>query len=410
MRTLILSDVYFPRVNGVSTSIQTVTSELRALGDEVVTIAPDYPGAGAEPGLIRIASHGVPFDPEDRRMRYAETVAAGERLGTAPIDLIHVQTPFIAHYAGLEIGHRLGVPVIATYHTVFEEYLHHYVPLVPRALVKAVARRFSRRQCNQLDAVIVPSTQVRDLLHGYGARGPIHVLPTGIPEDWFGGGDGAAFRVRHGIAPARPMLLFVGRVAYEKNIEFLLGVARRVLRTRPDALLVIAGEGPAHASLREAAQGLGIESSVRFVGNLDRASDLRDCFRAADLFVFASRTETQGLVLLEAMASGVPVVSIAELGSRDVLREGHGCLIAPLEEAGFTDRVLAVLGDQALRGRLAASAIEWAREWAAPRLALRLRGVYGSLHRASRGAPALTRDGADEGSSSLEGDDVGHRP
>jgi hypothetical protein len=85
-------------------------------------------------------------------------------------------------------------------------------------------------------------------------------------------------------------------------------------------------------------------------------------------------------------------------------------LIAPLEEAGFTDRVLAVLGDQALRGRLAASAIEWAREWAAPQLALRLRGVYGSLHRASRGAPALTRDGADEGSSSLEGDDVGHRP
>ena len=395
MQTLILSDVYFPRVNGVSTSIQTITRELRALGDTVFTIAPDYPGAAPEPGLIRIASHRVPFDPEDRRMRYGDTVAAGERIENTLIDLIHIQTPFIAHYAGLELGRRRGLPVIATYHTLFGEYLHHYVRMLPRPLAKAVARHASRRQCNQLDAVIVPTSPIRDLLRGYGVRAPIHVLPTGIGQDWLAGGDGAAFRSRHGIEPGRPVLLFVGRVAHEKNIDFLLAVTRRVRQSHPDVLLVIAGEGPALASLRESAGRMGVASSVRFVGNLDREGELRDCFRAADVFVFASRTETQGLVLLEAMARGVPVVSIAEMGSRDVLREGHGCLIAPLDEVGFTDRVLAVLGDEALRGRLAAAAVEWARQWSAPELALRLQGIYRAVLRARGGAGALS--GAETG-------------
>ena len=406
MRILIISDVYFPRVNGVSTSIQTIVRELRSLGDAVTTIVPDYPGSASEDGLIRIPSSRVPFDAEDRRMCYGEALRAGVRVGEAGVDLIHIQTPFVAHYVGIKLGRRFGVPVIATYHTVFEEYLHHYVPLVPRPWMKKLARGFSRRQCDQVDAVIVPSPPVRDLLRRYGARAPMHVLPTGIPEDWFGSGDGAAFRARHGIEPRRPMLLFVGRVALEKNIEFLLHVLRRVQHSWPEVLLVIAGEGPARVPLETAARSLDLAANVRFVGYLDREGALRDCFRAADVFVFSSRTETQGLVLLEAMASGVPVVSIAELGTLDVLRQMHGCFIAPLEVDGFARRVLAVVGDRKLHARLASSAIEWAREWTAPRLASRLRAIYASVGpglpgRGSRPDPLRSGDQRWSGDRSL---------
>src|SRR2546423_10834049 len=149
---------------------------------------------------------------------------------------------------------------------------------------------------------------MRAVLRGYGVSTPIHVLPTGLAADRFRAGDGRAFRAR-GIDAQRPLLTYIGRVAHEKNIGFLVQVFRRVLASVPEALLVIAGEGPARASLRRQVAYLGLEGRVHFAGYLARDSALLDCYAAADVFVFASRTETQGLVLLEAMAQGAPVVS-----------------------------------------------------------------------------------------------------
>ena len=150
MNILMLSDVYFPRVNGVSTSMQTFRSELQTLGHEVAIIAPEYPRATAdEPGIERIASRRVPFDPEDRMMRPRALARRLALIQPGQFDLIHVQTPFVAHYAGLRLARRLGVPCLETYHTFFEEYLFHYLPVLPKGLLRAITRRFSRRQCNQ---------------------------------------------------------------------------------------------------------------------------------------------------------------------------------------------------------------------------------------------------------------------
>jgi glycosyltransferase involved in cell wall biosynthesis len=309
-------------------------------------------------------------------MRWRELKGVHRALDGRRFDLVHIHTPFLAHYAGASLARRWDVPAVATYHTLFEEYLFHYLKLAPRAAMRALARRFSRAQCNALDAVVVPSAAMRETLERYGVAAPLAVIPTGIRLAEFAGGDGARFRARHAIAPGRPVALYVGRVAFEKNIEFLLRMLVRVRGQIPDVLLLVCGEGPAQGSLAVLVRELGLGAAVRFVGYLDRAAALLDCYRAADVFVFASRTETQGLVLLEAMALGVPVVATAVMGTRDILAAGRGALVPADDEADFAAAVIAVLRAPDLRARLAAEGAEHAKAWTAPATARRLEAFY----------------------------------
>lgn len=371
------SDVYFPRINGVSTSIQTFREEFLARGHEVVLLAPDYGHAwGDDADILRIPARRVVLDPEDRLMGARSIRRLTATLAARRFDLVHIQTPFVAHYAGLAMARRLGLPRLESYHTFFEEYLFHYAPLVPRPALRLAARRFSRWQCNAMDAIAVPSGAMLEQLRAYGVVAPAEVLPTGIPAARFGPCDGTAFRARHGIPGERKVLVFIGRVAFEKNIDFLLEVVARVRRRRPDVLLVIAGEGPAEGHLRTRVAALGITDNVRFVGYLERDHELAECYCAADAFVFASRTETQGLVLLEAMALGLPVVSTAVMGTRDILAAGRGALVPADDVADFAVAVEHLLADPDLAARLSREAREHARQWSAGALAQRMLEFY----------------------------------
>jgi glycosyltransferase involved in cell wall biosynthesis len=274
----------------------------------------------------------------------------------------------------------MGLKTLVTYHTFFEEYFHHYLPVLPRWSLRGIARAISRRQCNAVDAVVAPSRQLADVLQSYGVSAPIEVIPTGLDLAEFEGGDGAAFRARFGIAPTRPVMLLVGRVAHEKNIGFIVDVLAEVKKTVPDVLLVLAGEGPALPSLRRRVAESGLAEHVLFVGYLDRRGALRDCYRAADVFVFASRTETQGLVLLEALALGVPVVSTAVLGTREVLHGAAGAIVVDEDLASFARAVVEVLTNRELRARLAADARGYvAARWSSSELARRLLALYERL-------------------------------
>lgn len=381
MKILVLSDVYFPRVNGVSTSIQTFRRELRRLGHEIWIVAPEYgQPATDEDGIDRVASRPVLFDPEDRMMRPRALSQRLAELHARRFDLVHVQTPFVAHYAGIRLARRLDVPCIETYHTFFEEYLFHYLPILPKNAWRAVARLFSRRQCNQLDGLVVPSEAMREVLVEYGVRTAMRVIPTGMPLDAFQEGDRAAFRSRHDIAAGQPALVFVGRVAFEKNIDFLLRVVRELKQTtHPDIVLIIAGEGPAERRLRRLGSDLGLEANLRFVGYLARGVELSGCYQAGDAFVFASRTETQGLVLLEAMSLGVPVVSTAVMGTRDILAARRGALVAEEDVADFAAQIRRVLDDAELRRRLGEEGRAYARQWAAAGPAQALLAFYRDL-------------------------------
>ena len=386
-----VTDVYFPRVNGVSTSIETFRREFHALGHEVVLVAPDY-GAVTddEAGILRVPAIPVPLDPEDRLMHWGRLRRLLRRLGGG-FDLVHIQTPFLAHYAGVAFSDAMGVPRVETYHTYFEEYLYHYVRFLPKPALKALARRFSRGQCNDLDGLVVPSRQMRAVLEGYGVSAPMEVIPTGLVLEDFAAGDGIAFRARYRIPPDRPVIAYVGRVAFEKNIDFLLRVTARLRGVIPDILFVVSGEGPALAALRERARNSGLEKHALFVGYLDRRGPLLDCYRAANAFVFASRTETQGLVLLEAMALGTPVVSTAMMGTRDVLRHGEGALVVREDEAEFASAVAALLQDESLRTRLGHAGKRYARQWSARATADRLITFYGRVTAACAAARASAR-------------------
>ncbi len=379
MHVVYVSDVYFPRVNGVSTSIRAFRADLVAAGVETTLVAPDYgPGqASADAdGIVRVPSASVPRDPEDRRMHRGARDAALASLAGRGVDLVHIQTPFLAHYAGVRAARRLGVPAVATCHTFFEEYLHHYVPALPRTLGRWLARRYTRSQCAGVAALIAPSAPMQALLHGYGVSAPVHVLPTGLTADRLRGGDGGRFRAHHGIAPDRPLLLYVGRVAHEKNIGFLLRMHALLLARRPDALLVVAGEGPARESLLRLATELGTSRDVRVIGYLDRDGELPDCYAACDVFVFASRTETQGLVLLEAMAQGAPVAALAELGTCSVLEAASGALVLPENADRFAADVAALLADPGERARRGALARAYAARWSSAVMAQRLAMLY----------------------------------
>jgi 1,2-diacylglycerol 3-alpha-glucosyltransferase len=377
VRVLFVSDVYFPRVNGVSTSVWTFRADLASCGIESVLVAPDYgqAGAAAEAGVVRVAAALIPGDPEDRRMRWGALTAALENLGGG-FDLVHIHTPFLAHYAGVRYARRMKIPCIATYHTFFAEYLHHYVPVLPRALGQALAQAFTRSQCRDVRALIAPSEPMRAVLLDYGVTTPVHVIPTGLSPRRFEPGSGARFRAAHALRADRPLMLYIGRVAHEKNIEFLLRVFAAVRARVPEALFLIAGEGPASASLRELAARLDVAQAVHFVGYLDRDTELLDCYAAADVFVFASRTETQGLVLLEAMAQGAPLVSTAKLGTRSILQEGCGALIVEEELEAFAAATVRVLKDAPLRARLAEEGRRYAREWSSLAMARRLAELY----------------------------------
>jgi 1,2-diacylglycerol 3-alpha-glucosyltransferase len=378
MNILFISDVFFPRVNGVSTSINTFATELRALGHQVTLIAPSYTHEDKqEEWIVRVPSHKIYFDPEDRLMNFGKLKALLPWIRDKHFDVIHIHTPFTAHYVGIHFGKKLDIPVVETYHTFFEDYLHHYLPFIPQFISRKLARTISRRQCNAVDGIVSPSKPMLDALKQYGIKTPAEVVATGLDDSSFASVDGEHFRMSHDIPLTQPMLLFVGRVAHEKNIGFLLEMHVELIKNHPDALLVITGEGPAEESIKQSIEKLGISNKVRMIGYLDRGHELIACYKAADIFVFASKSETQGLVLLEAMAQGTAVVAIAELGTKSILIEGEGVLIAKDDINDFADKVSILLSDAPKRQMIGEKGRQYAQEkWGAGVLAKKVAKFY----------------------------------
>jgi 1,2-diacylglycerol 3-alpha-glucosyltransferase len=380
MNVLMVSDVYFPRINGVSSSIADTAQVLRRFGANVKLIAPAYEGQEADDEIYRVPGRVVPCDPEDRIMNWRDLRQRVDEVA-AWCDVVHVHTPFWAHYAGLRASRRQGVPLVSTYHTLFEEYFPHYLPGLPRPLLRTVARWASRRQCLQADSVIVPSQAMVDRLVEYGVRADVlRILPSGIAAHDFAQGDRQGFRSRHGIDPDRPMALYVGRVAQEKNISFLLHMLRHAHHREPGLLLGIVGDGPDMARLQQEIEALGLVDAVRCFGYLDRQHELVDAYAAADVFVFSSRTETQGLVVLEAMAAGLSVIALAEMGVRDLLVAApEGCATPPDDPKAFGNAVADFFAAKAQWPRWRTLAANHAHGWTSDVTAHALLALYAQL-------------------------------
>ena len=367
MKILFISDVYYPRINGVSTSIKSFKENLEQLGHDVSLIAPEYRNhLCSEKWIKRVSSFQVPYDPEDRLMNYFELKKLKKWVESEKFDLIHIHTPFMAHYFGLNLRKTLSIPCIETYHTFFEDYLHHYIPWLPEKFGRLFARWVSRRQCNSVDGVVVPSKPMLDVLTQYGIDKPMSVIPTGIDKHFLTKRNSDVFKLNYQLPINKKILLYVGRVAKEKNIEFLLHVVKNISREYKDILLLITGEGPADKDLDLKIKELGIYEFVKRLPYLDRGNELPQCYSAADVFVFSSKSETQGIVPLEAMAQGTPVVAIAEMGIASVIKNNEGAFATKDNLEEFVSCVKKLISNDKLHASQSKKAYKYVKEnWAA---------------------------------------------
>ena len=346
MKILFLSDVYFPRVNGVSTSIKVFKNDLKKLGHEVHLICPAYNEKNTDKTITTIKSKPIFFDPEDHLMSWTELNKKIEWIKKQKFDLIHIQTPFIAHYFGKKLAKTLNIPIIETYHTSFEDYLHLYLPILPESFARWLSRNIAKYLCNHCHGIISPSEQLKETLKNYQVTKPIKVVPTGLPDQSFKKTNKYTFRKLYNISPTDPLLLFVGRVAHEKNIDFLLHVYKYIARKNKSIKFLITGEGPAFEHIQKLIKKLNLDRSVILTGYLEANNELLNCYASSDLFIFASKTETQGLVLIEAMAQGLPVVALAENGTKSILENNPGAIIAKDDPKEFAKTCLRLLNNK----------------------------------------------------------------
>jgi 1,2-diacylglycerol 3-alpha-glucosyltransferase len=346
MKILFLSDVYFPRVNGVSTSINVFKNDLIKLGHEVHLICPSYNEINMDKTVTTIKSKPIFFDPEDHLMSWTELNKKTEWIKKQKFDLIHIQTPFIAHYYGKKLSKILNIPIVETYHTSFEDYLHLYMPILPESFARWLSRNIAKYLCNHCQGIISPSEQLKETLKNYRVTKPIKVVPTGLPDKSFKKTNKYSFRKLYNISPNDPLLLFVGRVAHEKNIDFLLHAFKYIAKENKSIKFLITGEGPAFEHIQKLIKNLNLEHSVILTGYLEADQELLNCYASSDMFIFSSKTETQGLVLIEAMAQGLPIVALAENGTKSILENNPGAIIAKDDPKEFAKTCLTLLNNK----------------------------------------------------------------
>lgn len=318
LRVGFFTECYRPIVNGIVESVDTLARALRIAGHEVYCFAPRAPGYEERDGpVFRMPSWGLPA-----RTPYRLTIPLVSRRNLNGIikrlSIIHTHSPFVTGWMGLRYARRFNIPLVYTYHTQLEKYAH-YIPFDTKTTQRA-AKSLTRMYANAADAVVVPTNPMRERLRDLAVTSRIEVVPSAIDVDAFGAGRRSAeTRSRFGVGERDRLVLFVSRLAAEKNA----GLALETLAHSSDSAfrLVIVGDGPARANLERQAFGLGIADRVRFAGELARSA-LPDVYASSDVFLFPSTTETQGLVLAEAMASGCPVVGVDTPQSREVVRDG----------------------------------------------------------------------------------------
>ncbi len=375
MRIGFFSDTYTPQINGVVTSIKLFAAALERQGHEVYIFAPTPRQPTDSDRIVRIPSVPFALQPE-MRLASIYSQQAYRLARRAKLDIIHSHDPFAIGLFGLAVAKRSRLPYVHTYHTLYPEYVHY---VWETRFTRAMAERLSREFCDQCDLVLAPSTKIEKALDEWGVTAPVKLLPTGVDTTRFAAADAAsaaALRRKFGIAETDRLLVFVGRIGLEKNLDLLVEAIARV--KTPGARLLIVGNGPHRSELERHIDSLGVADRVTFTGYL-QGEEVAAAYAAADLFFFASLSETQGLVVAEAMASGLPVVAVEDLAIGDAVTDGvNGFLTieSPEALAAAADRVLT---DPSLRAAMGAESRKVAQDLSIDRMAAQLATMYEEL-------------------------------
>ncbi len=338
MRIAMFTNLYLPKVGGVSISVDRFSRAYRQRGHDVLIVAPDFPDQPRnEPDVERVSAIRN-FNDTDFSVALPPGPELSRRLTEFAPDLLHAHHPFLLGDCALRAAAHRGLPLVYTHHTMYEHYTH-YVPVDSKAMRNFVVE-LSKRYAQFCHRVIAPSESVADILRQRGVTSPIDVVPTGVDVEQFASGDRQRGRERLGAGEGEFILGHVGRLAEEKNLAFLTRFVARTLQRAEDCRFAVAGSGDMAQPMRRTLEREGVGDSARFVGMLG-GQDLPDFYAAMDAFVFASKSETQGMVLAEALAAGTPVVALDAPGAREVVRDGrNGRLVQQEDEEAFVEALL----------------------------------------------------------------------
>ncbi len=376
MRISMFTNTYLPHIGGVARSVSTFVEDLLAAGHDVQVVAPTFPSQREDDAdyILRVPAIQN-FNGSDFSVRIPLSAEIREEILHFEPDIIHSHHPFLLGDSAVRMSRLLGVPLIFTHHTRYEQYTH-YVPLDSPALKRFVSD-LATEYANICNQVIAPSSGIRELIHARGVRSGITVLPTGIDIKRFSSGSGKRFRQQHSIDADLVVIGHVGRLAAEKNLIYLARAVTEAVQKEPEIKFIVAGKGDLHGDMQKIFRQHGIEDALILAGSLS-GSDLADCYAAMDVFVFASQSETQGLVLAEAMAAAVPVVALSATGVDDVLTDRvNGIkLAAEASEEAFGAAILALADDAQLHRKLRTGAVETAQRFSRQSSCNRLIELY----------------------------------
>lgn len=377
MRIGIFSECYHPVLNGVVISIDTFREALEKRGHEFfifTTAVPDY--RETDPRVKRFPCM-IPFAPKGGRYPISWPRIASldaEDISNYNLDLIHSQHLLGLGHFGLKIGKILKIPTILTYHTLLAEYTHYFPLFGP--LVRAYLISQSRAISNKYDQVVTPSPSMKKVLRSYGVRRPIEPIPTGVDtSDFKNSISRAEIEKKWHIPQKTKLLLYVSRVAREKNVDFLLEAVRNLAKKRGDFSLLLIGGGPELNEFRRLVKSWGLSQRIVFTDMLPKKETNR-YFGAADIFIFSSVTETQGIVVTEAMAAGVPAVAVNKMGPSDIIKDGVDGFLTPLKTDVFADKIERLLDDEDLRAKMGRQAEKNAGQFSIESTARQMEKLY----------------------------------
>lgn len=363
LRIGLFTDTFLPDHNGIVTSVLLLSDELQALGHEVEIVAPRFPNQGKDQraDVRRVRSLRYPFLPT-YRLAWPTQRSFEQRY-----DLIHTHTPLTLGLAGARLARKWNVPHVATYHTHLESYTHYVPGMTALQRHTGVVTRVMGLFYRRADAVIAPTVGMMDVLRQMKVRRSV-VIPTAIaPQVLY-----SAPALESPWLPGYRRVLTVGRLAREKRFDLVL----EAVAMMPDTFLVIVGEGPERQHLQAQAHSLGIAERVKFLGVVPW-TQIGSYYRLAELFLFASDTETQGLVLQEAQLMGVPVVAVGARGTLSGVAQGQsGYLVTPGNVSGLVQHSRRILDNPQLWQQLSVGAQQFGASWSPSGVAQRVVDVY----------------------------------
>ncbi len=374
MNIAIFTNAYKPIISGVVNCIDLMRSNLIKKGHDVVLFAPEFPEyEDSEEHIYRYPSlsltNKVKFPLPITIFPIAEKIMTSKK-----IDIIHCHHPFVLGAEGAKWAAKLNVPLFFTFHTQYEQYAH-YIPL-PSNIVKTVSKTVVSSYAKKCSVIITPGTAIVEQLKGYGIEENVVYMPNSIDLDSFSQPEGKSVREKYSIGSDEKLLVYVGRMAQEKNIPFMIDAFKTIKSKIPSRLMII-GEGPELEAFKNYAAEKELADAIIFPGRVEY-NQIPAYYGASNLFIMTSTTEVKPLALLEAMAAGLPIVAVAACGVSDTVINGENGFLTTEDRNEFSDTVIKVLADDALLAEMGRNSVKISKGYSADALTDRLIGLYES--------------------------------